>query len=95
MSEEIIKWFKTSKDLKRDFETTAMLMEKGGTGGALFRNFYRDFLKESYDLLKIEKLNEAHKMFIEIAILWTKVADLFEKTAETKNIEHINQASDV
>ncbi|OGY86956.1 MAG: lantibiotic ABC transporter [Candidatus Kerfeldbacteria bacterium RIFOXYA2_FULL_38_24] len=94
-SEEIKTWFKNSKDIQGDFKTTAMLMEKAGTGGAIFRNLYRDFLKESYELLKIEKINESHKMFIEIAILWTKVAGLFEKTAETKNIEHINQASEI
>jgi hypothetical protein len=94
-SEEIKKWFKNSKDIKSEFETTAMLMEKAGTGGALFRNLYRDFLKESYDLLKIEKINEAHKMFSEISILWTKVSSLFIKTAETKNIEYINQASEI
>ena len=42
-SSEIVKWFKQSKDIERDFKTTAMLMEKAGTGGALFRNLYRDF----------------------------------------------------
>jgi hypothetical protein len=94
-SEEIKKWFKNSKDIEGDFKTSAMLMEKAGTGGALFRNLYRDFLKESYDLLKIEKINEAHKMFSEIAILWTSVSSLFEKTAETKNIKYINQASEI
>ena len=94
-SEEIKNWFKNSKNIKRDFETTAMLMEKGGTGGALFRNLYRDFLKESYDLLKIEKLNEAQGMFVEIALLWTRVSGLFEKTAETKNIDYIDQASKI
>ena len=94
-SEEIKKWFKNSKDIEGDFKTTAMLMEKGGTGGALFRNLYRDFLKESYDLLEIEKLNEAYKMFVDIAILWTQVSSLFEKTAETKNIDYINQASKI
>ncbi|MHB9073795.1 MAG: BtrH N-terminal domain-containing protein [Desulfobaccales bacterium] len=95
VSEEIIKWFKASKNIERDFKTTAMLMEKGGTGGALFRNLYRDFLQESYTLLKIEKIDEAHKMFSEIAILWTKVSNLFEKTAKTKSIEYINQASEI
>jgi hypothetical protein len=94
-SEEIIKWFKNSKDVERDFKTTAMLMEKAGTGGALFRNLYRDFLKESYDLLKIEKLAEAHKIFTEIAFLWTRVSGLFKKTAETKDIQYINQASEI
>ncbi|MCK5461009.1 BtrH N-terminal domain-containing protein [Candidatus Gracilibacteria bacterium] len=94
-SEEIKKWFKNTKDIEGDFKTTAMLMEKAGTGGALFRNLYRDFLKESYNLLKIEKIKEAHKMFSEIAILWTRVSSLFEKTAETKNIKYINKASEI
>ena len=94
-SKDIKKWFKNTKDIEGDFKTTAMLMEKAGTGGALFRNLYRDFLKESCDLLKIEKINEAHKMFSEIAILWTSISNLFEKTAETKNIKYINQASEI
>mgnify|MGYP006318343433 FL=1 len=94
-SEEIKKWFKNTKNIQGDFKTTAMLMEKAGTGGALFRNFYRDFLKESYGLLKIEKLNEAHKMFSEIAILWTRASTLFDKAGETEKIEYINQASEI
>ena len=42
---EIIKWFKTSKDIENDFKMISMLVNKAGTGGALFRNLYRDFLK--------------------------------------------------
>ncbi len=94
-SVEIKKWFKNSKDIERDFTTTAMLMEKAGTGGALFRNLYRDFLKESYDLLQIEQLNQAYKMFSEIAKQWTKVSNLFDKAGKTKDIEFINQASEI
>ena len=84
-----------SKNIERDFKTTAMLMEKGGTGGAIFRNFYRDFLKESYEILKIENINKAQKEFIEIAKMWTEVASHFEKTGETENIKHINKASEI
>ncbi|MCK5476433.1 MAG: BtrH N-terminal domain-containing protein [Candidatus Aenigmarchaeota archaeon] len=94
-SEEIKKWFKNSKDIEGDFKTTAMLMEKAGTGGALFRNLYRDFLKESDDLLQIKQIAKAQKIFSESAILWTKVSSLFNKTGETKNIEYINQASEI
>lgn len=94
-SQEIIKWFNNSKDIERDFKTTAMLMEEGGTGGALFRNLYRDFLKESYELLKIKQIDEAHTLFSEIAILWNQVSNLFETTAKTKNIIYINQASKI
>jgi hypothetical protein len=71
----------------------ANLMEKGGTGGALFRNLYRDFLKESYNLLQFEKLNEAQVMLTGIARLWTHVSGLFEKVAETKKTDYVYQAS--
>lgn len=94
-SSEIIKWFKTSKDIENDFKTAAMLMEKAGTGGALFRNLYRDFLKESYDLLKLDKLKKGHNAFIETASLWTSVSELFEKVSETKDFKYIQEASDI
>ena len=94
-SSEIIKWFKQSKDIENEFQTTAMLMEKAGTGGALFRNLYRDFLNESYDLLKLEELKLGYEAFVEIAKLWTSVSGLFEKAGQTKDIEYIQQASDI
>ena len=93
--EEIKNWFKNSSNIERDFKTTAMLMERGGTGGALFRNLYRDFLKESYELLNVSEINEAYKTFSETAVLWTKVSTLFNKTGETQNVEYINRASDI
>jgi len=94
-SAEIKKWFKTSKDISGDFKATAMLMEKAGTGGALFRNLYRDFLKESADLLKSERLQEAHSDFAVISGLWSEVSLLFDKAGETKDEAYINQASDI
>lgn len=93
-SSEIEKWFKTSKDIENDFKTTAMLMEKAGTGGALFRNLYRDFLKESYDLLKLDKLKEGYEAFVEIASLWSSVSELFEKVSQTRDFKYIQQASE-
>lgn len=93
-SSEIVKWFKTSKDIETEFKASAMLMEKAGTGGALFRNLYRDFLKESYGLLKLNKLKAGHEAFTEIATLWTTVSQLFEKVSETKDFKYIQQASD-
>jgi len=40
-------------------------------------------------------MKEAHELFVEISSLWTKISVLFERAAETKNIEWINQASDI
>lgn len=92
---EIRKWFSKSKDIRRDFQTTAMLMERAGTGGSIFRNLYRDFLKESYALLGLEGINEAYKDFIEIAGLWKDVADCFYKAGETADIQYIHEASEL
>jgi len=94
-SKEIIKWFKRSKDVEGDFKTTAMLMEKAGTGGALFRNLYRDFLKESYQKTGVEEIKESHEMFIDIARLWRAVSKLFIKAGDTKDIEYIYKASEI
>ncbi len=94
-SVEIKKWFKNSKDVARDFTATAMLMEKAGTGGALFRNLYRDFLKESGDLLRSDRIRKAFLEFSKIAELWTEVASLFDKAGESSKVEYINQASDI
>lgn len=92
---EIKKWFKTSKDIKRDFQTTAMLMERAGTGGALFRNLYRDFLKEAYEKLPIQEIQETHNEFKELAKLWTNVSELFFQVGETEDITHINEAAQI
>jgi hypothetical protein len=93
--EKLKKWFKNSRNIERDFKTTAILMERAGTGGALFRNLYRDFLKESYGVLKKEQVKDAAQLFSETAILWTKVASLFDKAGDTKKVDHINQAAEI
>ena len=94
-SKEILKWFKNSKDVERDFTTTAKLMEKAGTGGALFRNLYRDFLKESAELLDSNQIHQAYVSFSEIAKSWTEISSLFEKAGESSNEMYIKQASDI
>ena len=94
-SSEIVTWFRRSIDIETDFKTTASLMEKAGTGGALFRNLYRDFLLESHDLLKSDTLKSAYIEFVEIANLWTSVSDLFVKVSQTKDFRYIQEASDI
>jgi hypothetical protein len=94
-SKEIGPWFRNSRNVEYEFHTTARLMEKGGTGGALFRNLYRDFLKESHKLLGMSKLEEAYGMFSEIAVLWTRVSGLFEEASQTKDILCIQEAGEI
>ena len=94
-SSEIKKWFKTSKNIKKDFQTSASLMERGGTGGSLFRNLYRDFLKESGKIVESSDFINASFEYDTIAWLWKEVADLFYKIGETEDIKYINEASNI
>lgn len=93
-SKEIIKWFDRSKNIQEEFATSAMIMERAGTGGAIFRNFYRDFLKEAYTLTGIEAIDEAHKAFVDIAKDWSEVIALFEKVAKTGDRKYVLEASE-
>lgn len=94
-SKALPKWYNTSKDIAGDFSTSAALMEKAGTGGALFRNLYRDFLKESYALLHLDKLKHGYEDFKEIAELWTAVSGLFEKVSKTADFQYVQQAAHI
>ncbi|MCE3226198.1 MAG: lantibiotic protection superfamily binding cassette transporter [Bacteroidetes bacterium] len=95
MSSEILKWFEQSKNMEEEFSTCALLMEKAGTGGALFRNLYRDFLKESYDILLIPELKKANQHFIVIAKLWERISELFNMIKSKKDLRHLQEASDL
>lgn len=92
---EIKKWFENSKDVKREFQTSANLMGRAGTGGALFRNLYRDFLKESAGRLANQKIQEAYEGFKEIALQWTDVSNLFYKIGETNDEKYLIRASEL
>lgn len=92
---EIKKWFNSTEHIKSDFQTCAMLMEKAGTGGALFRNLYRDFLKESFERLDMPELDQAHQAFKGISKSWTKIAALFHQVGETEDIRYIDEASEI
>jgi len=95
LSSQIIDWFTTGDDVSIGFKVSAKMMEKAGTGGALFRNLYRDFLKESYELVQKEELKNAYVAFVEIAKAWSHVSDLFLQAAETNDFRYIQEASEV
>lgn len=91
----IKKWFHSSKNIASEFKTAAVLMEDAGTGGALFRNLYRDFLKESYSITNLEQIKSGHAAFAGAASLWTTVANLFLKISETEEFSYIEEASGI
>ncbi|CAL9300988.1 BtrH N-terminal domain-containing protein [Streptomyces sp. SudanB52_2052] len=69
-------WLRRADDPGRDLPQAAALMEKAGTGGALFRNLYRDFLAECAASLDSRHLRTGHRLYAEAAGLWTDVAAL-------------------
>ncbi|MDN0200654.1 BtrH N-terminal domain-containing protein [Streptomyces sp. S.PNR 29] len=72
-------WLRRTDDPQRDLPQAALLMEQAGTGGALFRNLYRDFLAECLQQLDSSHLRTGHGLYAEAATLWTEVAALITK----------------
>ncbi|MGB0993845.1 MAG: BtrH N-terminal domain-containing protein [Akkermansiaceae bacterium] len=92
-SEEIKHWYANSSDLKNDFSHAATMIEKAGTGGAMFRNLYRDFLQEAYELFGKDCLADSYEEFTIIAEKWTKVSNFFIQIAETKSEKPLHAAA--
>ncbi|MFE2108756.1 BtrH N-terminal domain-containing protein [Kitasatospora sp. NPDC059463] len=70
----------------------ARMMEQAGTGGALFRNLYRDFLGESADLLGDPRVRGARDRYAEAAAGWTEVAALVGAAGESGDAAHLERA---
>jgi hypothetical protein len=75
-------WLQRTDDPGRDLPQAARLMERAGTGGALFRNLYRDFLAECAEWLDSGRLRTGHALYSEAATLWTEVAALIGKAGD-------------
>ncbi|KUL28819.1 BtrH N-terminal domain-containing protein [Actinoplanes awajinensis] len=76
-------WLSRSADPARDLPLAAMLMERGGTGGALFRAMYRDFLAEALTIVDDDALRAGHQQYAEIVPRWTEVAAHIEAAGRT------------
>ncbi|GIH78906.1 BtrH N-terminal domain-containing protein [Planobispora longispora] len=90
--EKVPGWLLRAGDPRQDLPQAALLMEKGGTGGALFRALYRDFLDECTRLIDDGDLRTGHRLYAEAAVLWTDVAALITKAGESGDARHLEQA---
>lgn len=87
-------WLDIAPDPAADLPLAALLMEKAGTGGALFRNFFRDFLLEARDWLGTKPaLQRAHEAFAAAAAEWAAVAALIETAGRTAQAAPLNEAA--
>ncbi len=85
-------WLRRTDDPQRDLPQAARLMEQAGTGGALFRNLYRDFLAECGALLDSEHLRTGHRLYAEAATGWTEAARLITKAGTSGDEQHLLRA---
>lgn len=92
-------WFDRVDDPGRDLAVIAMLMERAGTGGALFRNLYRDFLAESEVLVArrshADIIVENAARFAESALLWTRASELIARAGRTGRADFLTEAAEV
>jgi Butirosin biosynthesis protein H, N-terminal/Domain of unknown function (DUF4872) len=91
---EIVHWIDMAPEPEDDLVGSAEIMENGGTGGALFRNFYRDFLKESLGHLPGEtKIRKAYEYYQIAAANWTRIAALIHTAGTSGERIHLEKAS--
>ncbi|MER6304523.1 BtrH N-terminal domain-containing protein [Streptomyces sp. NPDC001657] len=88
-------WLQRTDDPQRDLPQAALLMEKAGTGGALFRNLYRDFLAECTELHDSSQLRTGLGLYTEAAALWTEVAALITRAGESGEAAFLLQAGTI
>lgn len=86
-------WLEIAKEPEKDLALAALLMERAGTGGSIFRCFYRDFLAESFQLLGLKSIERAHFEFKIIAEDWHKVACLIEMAGKNFTVGPLILAS--
>ncbi|MEU8719401.1 BtrH N-terminal domain-containing protein [Streptomyces antimycoticus] len=85
-------WLERTDNPRRNLPQAALLMEQAGTGGALFRNLYRDFLAECAQLLDSDHLRTGHAMYTEAATLWTEVAALISRAGASGDTQCLVRA---
>ncbi|GAA1929711.1 BtrH N-terminal domain-containing protein [Streptomyces durmitorensis] len=94
-AKQVPKWLQRSENPREDLPQAAVLMERAGTGGALFRNLYRDFLAECAQQIDSSHLRTGHGLYAEAATLWTQVAALVSTAGESDDAKHLAQAGSI
>lgn len=90
-------WADRVSDPARDLPMMAMMMERAGTGGSLFRNLYRDFLTESLnhldDSTSTAIVRRGRDLFAESAEMWADAARFIADAGDARNRESLAAAS--
>jgi hypothetical protein len=95
LAESLPGWLDLAKRPAEDLPLAALLMEQAGTGGSLFRNFYRDFLSEACEYLAgaRAKLAQAQVLFADSAREWAAIAASIDLGGRTSRAEPLRDAA--
>ncbi|MFJ9751542.1 BtrH N-terminal domain-containing protein [Streptomyces chartreusis] len=94
-AKQVPNWLQRSDNPRQDLPRAAVLMERAGTGGALFRNLYRDFLAECGQLIGSSRLRTGCSLYTEAATLWTQVAALIAAAGESGDAKNLTKAGSI
>ena len=95
LSTSLPKWISLAKKPKEDLALSAFMMDKAGTEGNIFRNFYRDFLRESYEIVNCAEIKKGHDFFSAIANQWHEVISLIEEASKTVEERFLVRAGNI
>jgi hypothetical protein len=95
LAQSLPKWLEIAKEPEKDLVLASLLMERAGTGGSIFRCFYRDFLSESSQVLDTKVIKDAHTAFSEIADDWRQVSILIEESGKKSTLPPLLKAAKI
>lgn len=94
LGDEIVHWIDMAADPQKDITAMAEMMEEGGTGGALFRNLYQDFLDECQVYYPhCSQLTQAHALYQQAAAHWTQIAAYIREAGQSVHRQPLETAS--
>jgi hypothetical protein len=95
LADSLPHWLEIARHPEDDLALAALLMERAGTGGSLFRNFYREFLAEAREYLSAAraKLAAAQRHFADSAAEWAAIAGLIDTSARTAESGPLREAA--
>lgn len=96
LGKEMVKWLENTPNPKKDLYDQAELMENGGTGGAIFRNFFKDFLYECLNYYPDNKnIRKGADLYKQAANNWTEIAYLITKAGDSQDRKFLEKASQI
>lgn len=94
LGKEMLTWLTCTPNPKTDLADQADMMENAGTGGAIFRNFFRDYLFECMEYFPGNVNLEAGADLYRVAAdNWTEIARLIKKAGENLEFGYLKKAS--